>query len=283
MAKKERNLIETAPQAQELGVEEESILEAEAYASPQPDSGSDVTVLKSVGTGGPVPIVAPKHNTIQLQPIIVPLAVVPYMTQDSSVLRTDGRTSQPSYTHEEEGEAAQLKSYKSVDAEKESSKPRTGARLYAFISLLLAALTTLPFILSFFNIKFGSVDFAEFNTITLISNWVDKTAEFSFEPIWNILGLVVMAMAMLSLLLTLIGLIIGKYPKPLLCIFEFVAMGCLIAELVLDLVKKNFVLNDRIIFIVVLALTAIAFILSVIFSASINRREDRAEERDSEI
>ncbi len=279
MAKKERNLIETAPQAQELGVEEETLLEAEAYTSPQPDSGSDVTVLKPVGTGGPVPIVSPKHNTIQLQPIIVPLAVVPYMTQDSSVLRTDGKTAQPSYGYDE-GEAAQ---FKAVEKEKEDKKPRMGARLFAFISLLLAALTTVPFILSYFDISFGSVDFAEFNTIKLIASWINKTAVFSFKPIWNILGLVVMAMAMLSVLLTLIGLIIGKYPKPLLCIFEFVAMGCLIAELVLVLVNEKFEVKDRIIFIVVLALTVIAFVLSVIFSATINRREDKAEEKESEI
>ena len=279
MAKKERNLIETAPQAQELGVEEESLLEAEAYTSPQPDSGSDVTVLKPVGTGGPVPIVSPKHNTIQLQPIIVPLAVVPYMTQDSSVLRTDVKTQQSAYAYDD-GEAAQ---FKAVEKEKEVKKQRTGARLFAFISLLFAALTTLPFILSYFDISVGRVNFADFNTIALIASWVDKTQKFSFTPIWNILGLVVMAMVMLSVLLTFIGLLIGKYPKPLLCICEFVAMGCLVAGLVLDLVKDKFVFGDRIIFIVVLALTVIAFILSVIFSATINRREDKAEERDSEI
>ena len=70
---------------------DQTLYEAEAYGSPQPEAGSDVTVMKTVGIGGPVPIVAPKHNTIQLQPIVVPLAVVPYMTQDSNVLRTDGR------------------------------------------------------------------------------------------------------------------------------------------------------------------------------------------------
>ena len=92
-----------------------------------------------------------------------------------------------------------------------------------------------------------------------------------------------MAMVMLSVAVALIGLIIGKYPKPLICVFEFVGMGCLIAILVIDIVKKQFVVQDRAMFIVVLALTAVAFVLSVLFSALINRREDKAEEFDSEI
>ena len=92
MSKKDKKQeIVMTPDNGEIKLEDEPMFESEAYAAPQPEAGSDVTVLKPVGTGGPVPIVAPKHNTIQLQPIVVPLAVVPYMTQDSNVLRTDGR------------------------------------------------------------------------------------------------------------------------------------------------------------------------------------------------
>lgn len=280
MAKKDRVQIETTPTpVQDFNVEEEPIYEAEAYSTPQPDSGSDVTVLKPVGSGGPVPIVAPKHNTIQLQPIVVPLAVVPYMTQDSSVLRTDGRQSQPAYAHEE-GEAAE---FRSVEKEKAAKKTRTGARLFAFLSFLLAALTVVPFILGYFNIEVSGVKFSEFNSITLIAGWINKSIEFSFRPITNILKVVIMAMAMLSALFTLIGLIIGKYPKPLLCIFEFVGFGCFAAILIKDIVKKQFEIQNRIIFIVALALTALAFILSIVFSVLINRREDKAEELESEI
>ena len=94
MSKKNRRqevVLEPENNAPVVFEEEKPLFEAEAYGSPQPEAGSDVTVMKQVGIGGPVPIVAPKHNTIQLQPIVVPLAVVPYMTQDSSVLRTEGR------------------------------------------------------------------------------------------------------------------------------------------------------------------------------------------------
>ncbi len=280
MAKKERVQIETPLiPVQETVPEEELIFEAEAYGSPQPDEGSDVTVMKPVGIGGPVPIVAPKHNTIQLQPIVVPLAVVPYMTQDSSVLRTDGRTQAPSQSHDD----IEATEFKAVDKEKAQKKRRPLVRLYAFISFLLSALVTLPFILSYFKVTIGSVDFNEFNTIWVIQSWIDKSLKFSFYPIARILDLVVMAMAMLTTLILLIGLIAGRYPRPISGILSFVALGCMIAQLVNDVVKHRFVIKDRIIFVVMLALLAILFVLSIVFSVLINRMEDRAEQEESEI
>lgn len=280
MSKKERNINEATIVPQELAFEEEPMYEAEAYTSPQPDAGSDITVLKPVGAGGPVPIVAPKHNTIQLQPIIVPLAVVPYMTQDSAVLRTDGRTQQPYYSEQEESEAAE---FKAVEKEKAATRTRTGARLFAFVSLLFALVTTVPFILAYFKVKSGVVDFSEFNSIIAIESWVRGTAQFAFRPITRLLMIVIMAMSMLSSLLALIGLIVGKYPKPLICLTEFASLACLLAILIKDICIKNFVLENRIMFIVVLALTALAFLLTVVFSVLINKREDRADERGNEI
>ena len=70
---------EVAPQ------QEEVLFESEAYGNAQPDAGMGTTVCKPMGIGGPIPVVAPKNNTIQLQPIIVPMAVVPYMSTFSGV------------------------------------------------------------------------------------------------------------------------------------------------------------------------------------------------------
>lgn len=283
MAKNEHEMIETASQTQEIEVPQEPIFESSAYSSPQRDTGSDVTVLKPVGIGGPVPIVAPKHNTIQLQPIVVPLAVVPYMSQDSTVLRTDGRSPQtPASSSRENTEAADISAV-SKDKEETARKKGPRARVFSLISFLLALITVAPFILSYFNIVIaGKVNFAEFDTIRLIEGWVHHTIKFSFTPVTNILGLVIMAMAMLSALLALIGLIIGKYPRPLICILDFIGLGCLVAELVLALVKKTFVIGDRIIFIVMLALFAITFILSVIFSVNLNKLDDSDDDDDDD-
>lgn len=281
MAKKDRVQIETTPTPVQDFTIEEPFYEAEAYTTPQSDPGADVTVCKTVGAGGPVPIVAPKHNTIQLQPIIVPLAVVPYMTQDSSVLRTDGRAAAAQSAHSRE--TAEAAEFRTVETEKAKKRTRAGARLFAFLSLLLALLTTLPFILAYFKVEISGVKFTEFNSILLIEGWVNKSIEFSFRPITYILLVAFMAMSMLSALFTLIGFIFGKYPKPWLSIFEFAGLACFVAILIKDLVEKQFVLENRIIFIVVLALTALAFILSILFSVLINRRQDRVEEMESEI
>lgn len=280
MAKKERVQIETYPVGYpELVPEDEPIYEAEAYGSPQPDAGSDVTVMKTVGVGGPVPIVAPKHNTVQLQPIVVPLAVVPYMTQDSSVLRTDGRTQTPYYSAQEEGEATE---FKAVEKEKAKKKQRPMVRLFAFISFLLAAVATAPYILSYFMQDISGVSIAEFNSIGLIEGWINGEA-FSFYPISHILMLAVMALTMLTTLILFIGLLIGKYPKPISGILVFAAIACMAADLINDIVKDRFAIADRIIFIVVLAVLVVLFVLSIVFAVLINRMEDKAEQLESEI
>ena len=162
MAKKERVETTFNPEVKKEEVvapvaeSQETMYESEAYGNPRPDQGTKTTVMKTVGIGGPVPIVAPKHNTIQLQPIIVPLAVVPYMSQDSSVLRTDGKP---------EGVAADGGSYAAVEfdaarmqAEKRTAVRRMSAvfRVYSLITFLVAAIIApLPYLLD------GSFSFEE--------------------------------------------------------------------------------------------------------------------------
>ena len=93
MAKKNnvQNFVPEQEYVQEdVMLQEEVLFESEAYGSAQPDAGMGTTVCKPVGIGGPVPIIAPKNSTIQLQPIVVPMAVVPYMSQDCDVLKTEG-------------------------------------------------------------------------------------------------------------------------------------------------------------------------------------------------
>ena len=65
MSKKDKKHEIVMTPESEIKVEDEPMFEAEAYTAPQPEAGSDVTVMKTVGTGGPVAIVAPKHNTAQ--------------------------------------------------------------------------------------------------------------------------------------------------------------------------------------------------------------------------
>ncbi|MBO5777129.1 MAG: hypothetical protein J6R34_01605, partial [Clostridia bacterium] len=105
--------------------QEEVLFESEAYGSAQPDAGMGTTVCKPVGIGGPVPIVAPKSSTIQLQPIIVPLAVVPYMSQDCDVLKTEGVQTTDDYD-EATAEFSRMEAEKEAERKKKSQK--AGAR-----------------------------------------------------------------------------------------------------------------------------------------------------------
>ncbi len=279
MAKKERKQEAVAAvNTVEIGVEETPLFEAEAYTSPQPDAGTDVTVMKPVGMGGPVPIVAPKHNTIQLQPIVVPLAVVPYMTQDSNVLRTDGRAQSASYASEiyDEGEATQFEAAEQKKTAKK--KGRHLPRIFSLISFVLAAVTVLPFILSYFDTNMGA-SLKSFDIIGAITAWVKNG--FSITPVTNLIYIVVAAIAAAAVIANLIGVIIGKHPRTLTAVLSFIDFGCMLGVLIWKLVDKNqtFDAANEVAFLVILVVCIVLFVLSVAFSVILNRIEDNAEHK----
>ena len=256
----------------------EPLYEADAYGSPQLDVGADVTVMKQVGIGGPVPIVAPKHNTIQLQPIVVPLAVVPYMTQDSNVLRTDSR--QGGYESAEEESYGEDTSFDTVERRKAVRKKRKTSfpRIFSFVSFIVTALFILPFFLSYKMTNIGVMEIAGFDVIGIIKIWI--AGGFDIEAdVFNLIYVIVMGLAGIQVVLTALGIIIGKYPKPISPILSFVNMGCFIGILVYDIVQGGFIADENIGLLVMLSVSAFNFLLTVIFSVLLNRREDREEQR----
>lgn len=256
----------------------EPLYEADAYGSPQPDAGSDVTVMKQVGIGGPVPIVAPKHNTIQLQPIVVPLAVVPYMTQDSNVLRTDAR--QGGYENAVEAEEyREATEFDAVERRRAAKKKRkfSFTRLFAFISFIITGLFIVPFFLSYKTANIGAMSIAEFDVIGTIRLWI--SGGFNIAEVARLIYVIVMGLAGIQVVLTALGVIIGKYPKPIAPIISFLNMGCFIGLLIYEIVKGGFVAADNVGFSVMLAVAAFNFVLTVVFSVLLNIREDRDEQR----
>lgn len=256
----------------------EPLYEADAYGSPQLDVGADVTVMKQVGIGGPVPIVAPKHNTIQLQPIVVPLAVVPYMTQDSNVLRTDSR--QGGYESAEEESYGEDTSFDTVERRKAVRKKRKTSfpRIFSFVSFIVTALFILPFFLSYKMTNIGVMEIAGFDVIGIIKIWI--AGGFDIEAdVFNLIYVIVMGLAGIQVVLTALGIIIGKYPKPISPILSFLNMGCFIGVLVYDIVQGAFIADENIGLLVMLSVSAFNFLLTVIFSVLLNRREDREEQR----
>ena len=274
MSKKDKKQeIVMTPDNGEIKLEDEPMFESEAYAAPQPEAGSDVTVLKPVGTGGPVPIVAPKHNTIQLQPIVVPLAVVPYMTQDSNVLRTDGR-GQNVYAQAtvENDEATD---FETVSARKVKKKGKVQPRVFALVTFLLSALTVLPFILSYFMPSVGSVSIEKLNVIGVIKNWIDNG--FVLRPLSNIAYIGVAAVSAVMTIASLISVIVGKYPRAFNFIFALASSGAMLALLIKWLVTKTFVASEKIAFLIVLVLCLVNLVLTIVFAILMNKLDDKVE------
>lgn len=273
MAKKDKNQeIVFSPDTNEVPVVDEPMFEAEAYASPQPEAGSDVTVTKPVGIGGPVPIVAPKHNTIQLQPIVVPLAVVPYMTQDSSILRTDGKP-QGGYVPSEYDEATD---FEEVEQEKIKKKVKAEPRIFALVTFLLSAVVVLPFILSYFIKTVGDASIAQFDVIGTVMDWIE--IEFDAHPLRNFAYIGMAGVSAIMVISTLISIICGKYFRG----FNFIlSLGVSIADVALlikFLVAGEEETFKNPIFIALTAVVLLNMVLVIIFSIVLNKLDDKVDE-----
>ncbi|MBO4381015.1 MAG: hypothetical protein J5815_02545 [Clostridia bacterium] len=255
--------------------EDKPLYESEAYGSLQPEAGSDVTVVKQIGLGGPVPIVAPKHSTIQLQPIVVPLAVVPYMSQDSGVLRTEGK---PAYAGDEYAEATDFS--EAQDAKRAKREKRLHPRLFVLATLLISAVLVLPFILSYFMNSLGSLDFGgadHFNIIGTITSWIQNRAVDNDNLLRDILFIATGVSVAIMLVVELIAFLAGKYPRAFSIIFALISSGTSLAVLIIDMVAGSFVASERVAIIVFLALALFNLLLAIIFTVVFNRADDKED------
>lgn len=278
MSKKDKKQeIVMTPDNGEIRVDDEPMFESEAYTAPQPEAGADVTVLKPVGTGGPVPIVAPKHNTVQLQPIVVPLAVVPYMTQDSNVLRTDGR-GQSGYA-QATIESDEATDFQTIAARKVRKRVKIQPRIFALVTFLLSALTVLPFILSYFMPKIGNTSIEIFNVIGLIKGWVANG--FELHPLANLDYVVVAGLSAILTVVSLVAIIVGRYPRAFNFIFSLASAAALVALLIKWLIDKSFVAQEKVAFLVVLVLSLVNFVLTIVFSILMNKLDDKMENAEN--
>lgn len=296
MAKKHQEVdIQQEPLMVDMA-DSDPLYESEAYGAPQPEHGQNVTVMKQVGIGGPVPIIAPKHNTIQLQPIIVPLAVVPYMTQDSNVLRTDNRQpggydpdEEQSYREATEFGPVERRTSRTAKASKAAKKKRAVSfpRIFSAVSFFITALFLVPFFLSYKETGVGNMLIYEFDVIGIIKSWIQIGFNIETHAV-SLVYVIVMGLAGIQLILTLLGIIIGKYPKPIASILSCLNTLSFVGLLVYVLIDKKqiFVPKLEIGFLVLLVFSALNFILSIVFSILLNRKEDREErkvKRNSEI
>lgn len=273
MAKKD-NVQKFTPEVENVQ-NEELIYESEAYGSPQPDAGMETTVMKPVGMGGPVPIVAPKHNTVQLQPIIVPLAVVPYMTQDSDVLRTDGAKTGNEYYGDNVSDMEETRTRASSKAKSGKGKVRV-ASLFLFV---FSALTVVCYLLAYFKPEIIGMDFSSYDVISIIKNWIAGTAPANLAiALLYIIGAVFSA---ICTILTLIGFIAGKLPAGFTTVLFLCSAATVDAGLIYRIIANDFALATDKALIVVCGLATIGFIISVIVALALGKEGKQSKKNHS--
>jgi hypothetical protein len=269
MAKKDK--VQNFVPEQEL-IQEETLFEAEAYGNPQPDAGMETTVMKPVGMGGPVPIVAPKHNTIQLQPIVVPLAVVPYMSQDSDVLRTDGVQAQEYDT---------ATGFSKVEAEKEAKarkkSKKAGVRAASFFSFLLSGVVVAIYLLAYFMPEFYVFNFGAFNVIGTIIDWIGGIAPQNMAV--ALLHIISAGFAGILVVISLISFIVGKTPAGFNTVLSFISAATVDAALIYTAVKATnagiaFDVMEYLEYIILAGVATLGFIVSIIILVGLGRNKD---------
>ncbi|MBO7326636.1 MAG: hypothetical protein J6U74_03905 [Clostridia bacterium] len=259
--------------------QEEVLFESEAYGSAQPDAGMGTTVCKPVGIGGPVPIVAPKSSTIQLQPIIVPLAVVPYMSQDCDVLKTEGVQTTDDYD-EATAEFSRMEAEKEAERKKKSQK--AGARAAAFFMFLLTGIVAAAYMLAYFKPEVFTLNFGkDLNVIGQIVDWAKGTAPANMAL--TIMHAVCFGLAGIIAITSLISLFVGKFPARFilaLAILSAVAVDAAFIYQAVDAVNKGtaFVVKDYLEYIIVASVATLAFIISMIVAIAMGRKKNLYED-----
>lgn len=259
------------------------ILESEAYQEPKEKDTAEEMVVKPIGQGGPVPIIAPKKDTIQLQPIVVPLAVVPYMAQDNGSLRSEVTKSKDIQQKEEEDAANEIAIKDQIKQLKKRQK--INKRVFSLFAFLFAALAMVPFIVAKFVDEWaigGSViSMANYDIITQIEFWTKGVPPLNMA--YTILGTITFCFSGLGALLSLIGIIFGTFPHVLNIMLPTLSLISMLIMLILSIVWKDFQILSFVFVIVVMALNLIQFILACIFAAVLNKSVDKVEELNLEI
>ncbi len=283
---------------------EDDFYEADAYDIPQTENGQDVTFVKPVGIGAPVPIVAPKHTNVQLQPIVVPLAVIPYMSQDTDVLYANRREQQPQRRQAPQRQGQPVAAHNDAsyptefsveDHAKAKKSCKVRARVCSFFTLLLSALVLALFGIGAYTfIAFGGGGFAINNTKILFVPCLESVGVFVdfimkgqaaaiLQDPSTIVGVVICAVALVQAIVALITLIGGRYPRVWNCLASLVVFGGLLGLMIKDIIViDTWVVDEWYMEIVAVGLAFIGFLLAVIFSISLNRLDNKVERMEME-
>ena len=122
----------------------------------------------------------------------------------------------------------------------------------------------------------GSVDISKYNVIGVIMGWVKNG--FNARPLRNFAFIGVAAVQAVMVVTSLISIIVGKYPRAFTFILSLGSAAAMLAYLIKLLVKKQFVLNNQIALVVLVALTLLNLVLTIVFSCVLNKLDDKVED-----
>ena len=260
---------------EELVLQEEVLFESEAYGNAQPDAGMGTTVCKPVGIGGPVPIIAPRNSTIQLQPIVVPMAVVPYMSQDSDVLQTEG----VQLVEEYDTAASDFSRMETEQqAEKREKSKTAGARAASFFMFLLSGLIVVAYMLAYFKPEILTLNFARhLNVIGQVVAWAEGTAPADMAT--TILHAICFGISGITAITTLITLFVGKLPTGFVLALSLISALAVDGAIIYNAVVATkggaeFVAMEWLEYIIVAGLAILLLIISIIVLVALNKKKD---------
>jgi len=198
--------------------ESESFVEGEVEHK-APEAEVQNTVVKAMA-GGSVPIIPPSP-IVQLQPIVVPIAVVPFETRDAKILqnvtvnsgqtaaRPQGQTAQSAAYAQYAGGAA------AHGAAARAAKSAGGKKLAAVknaVITLLALLYLLPFVLAYFTPSLiPSFVLTDLNVVGKMLGFLGGVAFNLIGEIPFILLAAACGFALILVLINIITLFFGKY------------------------------------------------------------------------
>lgn len=217
-------------EAEETGVPQDIAASYEA-ATPRFKGAT----FKKLQPNGPIPVIAP-INPVQLTPIVVPVAIVPYATQNQPMLQyvSDGNAVYQGegggQSYADNGAAGQgvadngaagqgfadnggiSPAYDAAAADVPAVNGK-GSKALAFFAFLFGILTILPAVFGFLKLKISSLDFSEANFVQSVIDSFSGGTDAILANVGNILFCVAVVVAVVFVVVALISLFAKKAPK----------------------------------------------------------------------
>ena len=228
--------------------------------SQRAESEVSETVMKSIG-GGAVPI-TPPSQIIQLQPIVVPIAIVPFSSQNQKVVQyggaenaIDNSANVPTNT-----DTANLYSY--------AAQNKSVNRKKSLVIMIFSLLFLLPFVIAYFKADIiAAFPLSDLNVIGKILYYIGGAQFVIGGEIVFLLLAIALCVALICFIASIISVAIGKYSKiGMLVLSLFPALFAIGAAAYAFVPSFGFIAWNKNAFIIPAAIGVVQTIISAAFA-----------------